>query len=158
MKISLILKNIITYTSISYRPPNLHSQNLPSFEIEISDFHSTNVNVDLPINYHTIKNMMLMSYNAYMEPDDSKWEKVEFNNTIDISLDPNDIQAYLFSDDTKKFNVIAIKGTSISYIPMFLSALKSPAPHDKYNDNLFFSCCFYKQSKLFRDTCDDTTT
>ena len=158
MKISLALKNIITYTSISYRQPHVNSHNFPSFEIEIPNIHSTNINTDLPINYNTVKNMLLMSYNAYMEPNNSNWQKVEYNHTIDISIDPNDIQAYLFSDDTKQFNVVAIKGTSISYVPMLLSAFKSPAPHDKYNDNLFFSCCFYKQSKLFKDSCDDTST
>ena len=158
MKISLVLKNIITHSYLLYRPNNYIHSLENSFQIELPNISSFNVNSDLPIDFNTVKNMMLMSYNAYMEPDDSKWEKVEYNNTVDISVDPNDIQAYLFSDESKQFNVIAIKGTSISYIPMFLSALKSPAPHDKYNDNLFFSCCFYKQSKLFKNTCDDETT
>lgn len=159
MKISLLLKSIITPSYILYNPHQLHqtASNIYQFTLP-SNIDSLNIdslnNIDLPINYDTIKTMMLMSYNAYMEPDDPKWEKIEYNNT-DISVNPKDIQAYLFSDETKKFNVIAIKGTTISYIPMILSNFKSPAPHDKYNDNLFFSCCFYKQSKLFKNFCDD---
>lgn len=70
-----------------------------------------------------------------------------YNLTDDVSIGPHDIKAFLFSDKAKIHNIIAIKGTSL--FDMFNSTVE----HDKLNDNLFFSCCFYKQSKLFKDYC-----
>jgi lipase ATG15 len=162
MKISLFLQNIFT-SSFLLKRPNIYSQNnsnIGPFEFDLPDQTTTNTNInyDLPINYNTIKNMMLMSYNAYMEQDNSKWEKVDYNLTEDISTSPNDIKGYLFSDETKTHNVVAIKGTSISFIPMFLSTLNSTIPNDKFNDNLFFSCCFYKESKILNNFCTDDSS
>ncbi len=156
MKVSLVLQNIFTSSFLLKRhDSSIRYYDSPRFELDIPDNYVQNTNYDLPINYNTIKNMLSMSYNAYMEQNDSKWQKVDYNLTSDISVTPSDIRGYLFSDETKTHNVVAIKGTSISFIPMFLSALNSTISHDKFNDNLFFSCCFYKESKLFTDICKD---
>lgn len=159
MKISLVLQHIFTSSFLLKRPDSsIKYNNGPIFELDIPDQYTNSANYDLPINYNTIKNMMLMSYNAYIEKDDPKWEKVDYEMTGDISVSPNDIRGYIFSDETKTHNVIAIKGTSISFLPMFLSILNSTIPNDKFNDNLFFSCCYYKESKLFNNVCSDDST
>ena len=160
MRVSLFLQNIFTssfllkrpYTSLQHHKGPIYNLDFPYQTIKTTSIY------DLPINYDTIKNMMLMSYDAYMDTNDSKWDKVDYNLTGDISIGPNDIRGYLFSDETKTHNVVAIKGTSISFIPMFLSMLNSTVTHDKFNDNLFFSCCYYKESKLFNNYCIDNST
>lgn len=159
MKISLFLNKIFTSSFLLRRPyTSIQSHTGPTFELDVPEHFSQSSNYDLPINYDTIKNMMLMSYNAYIEPNDSKWERVDYNLTSDISVDPNDIRGYLFSDESKTHNIVAIKGTSISFLPMFLSIFNSTVPNDKFNDNLFFSCCFYKESKLFNEYCQDDSS
>ena len=159
MKISLFLQHIFTSTFLLKRPySSIQHHSGQIFTLDIPDQTTADINYDLPINYNTIKNMMLMSYNAYMEQDDSNWQKVDYNLTSNISVSPDDIRGYLFSDETRTHNIIAIKGTTISFIPMFLSIFNSTVSNDKLNDNLFFSCCFYKESKLFHDTCTDDST
>ena len=162
MKISFFLQNIFTHSYILQRNPNIQSQH-QIYDIDIdSNVNANNVyKSDLPINYNTIEKMLLMSYDAYLEENDSKWREVEYNKTADISLDPNSVRGYLFSDETKTHNIIAIKGTSISFIPMVLSNLlasNSTVALDKFNDNLFFGCCFYKESSLFKNYCQDDIT
>jgi lipase ATG15 len=159
MKVSLSLQNIFTSSFLlKLQDSSIQYYNNPRFELDIPNNYIQNNNYDLPINYNIIKNMISMSYNAYMQQNDSNWQKVDYNLTSDISVNSNDIRGYLFSDETKTHNVIAIKGTSIGFIPMFLNTLNSTISHDKFNDNLFFSCCFYKESKLFNDICKDDST
>ena len=158
MRVSLFLQNIFTSSFLLKRQDSSILYDSPRFELDIPDNYIQNTNYDLPINYDTIKNMMLMSYDAYLDTNDSKWDKVDYNLTDDVSVGPNDIKGYLFSDETKTHNVVAIKGTSISFIPMFLSMLNSTVTNDKFNDNLFFSCCYYKETKLFNNYCMDDST
>jgi lipase ATG15 len=165
MRVSLFLQNIFTSSFLLKRPyTSLQHHQGPIFELDVPNHINENIDYkftsiyDLPINYNTIKNMMLMSYDAYMDTNDSKWDKVDYNLTGDISVSPNDIKGYLFSDETKTHNIVAIKGTSISFIPMFLNMFNSTVTNDKFNDNLFFSCCYYKESKLFNNYCTDDST
>ena len=94
------------------------------------------------INYQNVYNLAAMSYNVYTSHD--KWYDVGFDKYIDASLDNDTVQAFLFSSDDSKINVIAIKGTSI-----YWSTTQSTVYNDKYNDNMFFSCCYYKESNMF---------
>lgn len=146
MKISFFLQNIFTSTFFLKRPTN-YTENFKLYDFSISDKLTPSQNYDLPINYNTIENTMLMSYYAYTQGTWSNWEKIMYNLTDDVSIGPHDIKAFLFSDKDKIHNIIAIKGTSLFDI------FNSTVEHDKVNDNLFFSCCFYKQSRKFKDYC-----
>jgi lipase ATG15 len=159
MKISFFLQNIFTHSSILQLNPSSLVSQTKMYDIDINpDKFNFDTNFDLPINFDVVQNMLYMSYDAYLEKDDSKWQEVEYNKTIDISLDQNSIRGYLFSDETKMHNIIAVKGTSISFIPMVLSNFltsNSTVVLDKFNDNLFFGCCFYKESNLFKNYCQN---
>ena len=146
MKISFLLQNVFTSTFFWKRPSN-YTRNLNVYDFNISNNITLLQNYDLPINYNTIQKCMLMSYYAYKQDTWSNWEKIMYNLTDDVSVGPNDIKAFLFSDKDKLHNIIAIKGTTLFDI------FNSTVAHDKLNDNLFFSCCFYKQSTLFKDYC-----
>lgn len=69
------------------------------------------------------------------------------NKTEDISRDNWSVRAYLFSNDDFSVNVIGIKGTSLAFTGGNYSW------SDKLSDNMLFSCCFYKETNLFRDRC-----
>ncbi len=104
------------------------------------------------LDYENVLQLSYMAHNAYLIPDDSKWIDPLLNRTEDVST--NNVQAYVFTNDISDLAVIAVKGTTLRY-PL------SYTLDDKYNDNLFFSCCFYKQTKLFKkyndvltDTCN----
>jgi putative lipase involved disintegration of autophagic bodies len=58
--------------------------------------------------------------------------------------DKDTVHAYVFSDN--KTAIVAFKGTSLT---------SKTSNNDKINDNLFFSCCFYKENTHFRDICEN---
>jgi lipase ATG15 len=97
---------------------------------------------------------MSMSYDAYYNINDSNWINIDYNTT-NVTIDANSIKAYLFTDISNNNNVIAIKGTSINLLSMIKTHIQSitnsTVRNDRLNDNLYFSCCFYKQNKLFDD-------
>lgn len=134
MKIELLLSGIFTTTTF-YKPLNTYFK---SFEFEIQN----SFNSDFVLTYDNVYNLALMSYNVYFDNKD-KWYDVNLNKSTDISLDKSSVKSYLYSNDDKSINVIVFKGTSV-----ILSGEPS-VPSDKFNDNLFFSCCFYKESNLF---------
>lgn len=91
-----------------------------------------------------------------------------------IPVENSSIRAFLFSTEDYSTNVIAIKGTTpaflgnlnknnnieltfqkdiIDEIQPYKSMISNTSKNDKLNDNLLFSCCFYKQSNLFNDHC-----
>ena len=86
----------------------------------------------------TIRYLAEMSYDAYIKINSSDW--YNFNNTSDIR---SSIKGYIFWHDNRY--IVALKGTSLTI------------SNDRYNDNMFFSCCYYKQSNLFKDACDIVT-
>lgn len=89
------------------------------------------------VDHETIKYLAEMSYDAYIKIEGPGW--YNFNATkIEGS-----VKGYIFWHDNRY--IISLKGTSINM------------SKDRYNDNLFFSCCYYKQSNLFRNTCDVIT-
>lgn len=125
---------------------------------------------NIPI-YSNILEFGKMSYNVYYDINNSHWLNVTLLNVTDISITNDTVRAYLFSNDLGTENVVAFKGTSTFWTTLSLDNSNNldnllqntktntqigidslTAHNDKFNDNLYYSCCFYKQSKLF--TCD----
>jgi lipase ATG15 len=142
--ISLGLKYIIT-ASILKINTNFSIQNEKEFKI--------NSNESELLNYSNIKNLLLMTYNAYFEIDDSHWAKIPYNTTLDISIDDT-IKGYIFTDSINNINIIALKGTTL----WEGSPSNFNSKSDKFNDNLFYSCCYYKQSSIFNNMCNADPT
>ena len=116
-----------------------------------------------------------MSHNVYYPIGDKTWLNTTLSSVFDISVSNDTIRSYLFTDETRNVAVIAFKGTSIYWtgsntnantnantgnVSIVDTSLQfemtndkmcslSTYKNDKFNDNLFFSCCFYKQSSLF---------
>jgi len=133
----------------------------------------------LPPDYTNVKTMALMSYNAYLELNDTNWEKVPYNITKPINNDLDNVRGYLFKKDN--VNIIAIKGTTINFVPDAFAPLRRTelvnntkvikdyytfnqeafnnptVKNDRFNDNMFFSCCYYKQSKDYIDYLNNNT-
>lgn len=125
------------------------------------------------LKYETVYELAKMSNNVYHSIGSKYW----LNTTLDIvenrTIENNTVKAYLFTNNEKDKIVISFKGTSIYWtnynsldtqsIPdensigilqnEYETCTLSTSANDKYNDNLFFSCCFYKQSSLFK-VCD----
>jgi putative lipase involved disintegration of autophagic bodies len=125
--------------------------------------------------------MAKMSHNVYYKIRGKEWLNTTLEQVTDVSVLNDTVKAYLYKDNTNA--VIAFKGTSVYWISdqydlekqseriqteriqsqqkqkllqtdMDLVCPLSSSAHDKFNDNLFFSCCFYKQSNLF-NKCDE---
>lgn len=128
-------------------------------------------NGNLIINYENILDLAKMANNAYLHPQDSNWLNTSLQEIHDISLNNESLQVYLLRDSQLETNVITIKGTSLYWNYPFNSDIyhdiytntcpkdkdlyiDSTYYSDKYNDNLYFSCCYYKQSNLF-DHCNN---
>jgi lipase ATG15 len=123
---------------------------------------------DLVINYENILDLANMASNAYINPQDSNWINTNLQEIHDISLNSDSLRVYLFRNQTLKTNVIAIKGTTLYWGYSLDNTcsinnntdntdnvyIDSTYYNDKINDNLYFSCCYYKQSNLF-EHCDD---
>jgi lipase ATG15 len=128
------LTKIYTLNSILFPTNEL----LNTYTYEWHFFNS----IDTVINYNTVKNLATMSYDAYYNVDDTRWTKVPYDHK-NISVNENELKVYLFKNETT--NIIAIKGTSIN---------GKSVDYDRFNDNLFFSCCatFNKKLKQKKDT------
>lgn len=131
----------------------------------------------LEINYDNVYEFLKMSHNVYHIPSSKRWINTKFDLIKDISIEKNRVKGYLFGYDDNL--VISFKGTSLYWVNndvnIGLSDFKtcgngiisgyyddchfSSTYIDKYNDNLYFSCCYYKQSRLFDDCklCNATT-
>lgn len=145
MKVKFLLKTIFTNTYLL----NNINDTINSYEVNINESLNKYL-TDLPINFDMISNLMEMCHSAYNNNNEDNWEKIHFNKTKSIGIDLDSIQGYVFSDETGYNNIIAIKGTSISLLP---DSHNSTVLNDKYNDNLFFSCCYYQESSIFKNTC-----
>lgn len=119
----------------------------------------------LQYNFSFVSDLVRMSHNVYHTIGNEFWLNTSFNVVEDCSIEKNVVRSYLFKKDDEL--VISFKGTSIywlnsdyeyencgydSYYGYDICSLSSSS-NDKYNDNLFFSCCFYKQSFNF-EKCD----
>lgn len=104
----------------------------------------------IPINYENIRTLATMSYDAYYNINDTYWIDPITNKTRDIRHSDETVHAYLFSDSTGETNIISFKGTSLGIIGDI-------SYNDKFNDNLFYSCCYYEESRMFdRNDCECT--
>lgn len=113
--------------------------------------------------YSNILEFGKMSYNVYYDIGSSHWLNVTLLNVTDISITNDTVRAYLFSNKLGTENVVAFKGTSTFWTTLSLDKTEDKndiiqinsltAHNDKFNDNLYYSCCFYKQSNLFK--CDN---
>jgi lipase ATG15 len=125
----------------------------------------------MKLNYSIIYDLIKISYNVYYDIDSSNWLNITLPNVTDISVSKDGIRSYLFTNQLKKDVVIAFKGTTAYWVTnnvlldnkMSNNMISqedicglSSSSNDKYNDNLFFSCCYYKQSGLFEkcNTCE----
>jgi lipase ATG15 len=137
MHINFLLKGIITINE------TLNIQNLYNLNDNII---INNVNDWFEMSYSNIMNLAKLSYNTYSYPDNSDWNNnTYFNNTNDISIDNATVRAYLFSNEDNTKHIIGIKGTKTM---LGLNQIYN-VYNDKFNDNLYYSCCFYKESSLY---------
>ncbi|NBP01496.1 MAG: hypothetical protein EBU90_15420 [Proteobacteria bacterium] len=166
MKTGVWLKYLITNTSLLI--PLQQVQQLytspPLFYLDLTTTTTTTTNTNTntntntgttqtEINYRNVLELAKMSYNVYYTPEQGKWYDVELNRTVDISASEDTVHAYLFGNDD--YNAIVFKGTSIYWGSKSFGS--DTVYNDKYNDNLFFSCCFYQESNLFnKQDCECT--
>lgn len=147
LKLISSLYNI--YNGSSY----LNKRHFGSFNNNIKSFKFDEDNLT---SYSNIYNLAEMSYNAYSSPDGKEWDKIPYNDTR-IPDYQDTVRGYIFSDDQNKNVIISIKGTSIYWtskqVSLGFDLLSSKT--DKFNDNLFLSCCYYKQSNIFNGLCND---
>lgn len=133
------------------------------------------------LNYDDVYELGVMSYNVYLNIGDKSWMNTKLDNVLDISIINDSVKAYMFSNNDKSKNVIALKGTSI-YFGSLMSTIDimdinteiynenivinnelnnetsilSSISNDKWNDNLFFSCCFNLQTSIKDCVCESS--
>ena len=123
---------------------------LPKSKFETKTDIQFNREGDFVFNYQNIFNLARMAQNVYEDEPGN----IIYNNTKDISITEDSLKAFLYSNDDKSINIIAIKGTSTiisNYEDEILNY--SSVYNDRFNDNLFFSCCFYEESNMYNQTC-----
>lgn len=109
--------------------------------------------------YKLVYDLAIMSNNVYTYINQSNWIDLPNYTVKDITNDNNTIKSFYFYN--KETNVISFKGTTtiiglqedgnfVDTSPVRQGTFSSTFA-DKFNDNLYFSCCFYKQSSLFND-------
>ncbi len=127
------------------------------------------------LNYDDVYEFGIMSHNVYLKSSDKNWINTSLDNVIDMSIGEDTVRAYLFSNSDKSRNVVALKGTSIYFglTASEIGTLKlngqgtessdtergilSSVSNDKWNDNLFFSCCFNVQAGIKDCLCEQET-
>ncbi|CAB5301934.1 unnamed protein product [Rhizophagus irregularis] len=100
----------------------------------------------------TVLSMAKMSYDAYieLEPLKDHWIDLEDWDTIPFGWEKDGVRGYVFSDSENKTIIVAIKGTSLSYLPYGGGPISK---NDKFNDNLMFSCCCAKIDITWKGVC-----
>lgn len=121
------------------------------------------------MSYATVLELATMSRNVYYNLNSSDWLNGTYTNVWDVSVSNDTVRAYLFTGSDIG-NVVAFKGTSTYWTTVQIRdpslcyrknafvddvSVMSTVQNDKYNDNLYYTCCFYKQSTLFG--CNDTS-
>jgi lipase ATG15 len=106
--------------------------------------------------YKLIHDLAIMSNNVYTYINHSNWIHLENYTVIDITNDINTVKSFHFNNKDTGVNVISFKGTTtligLRENENTLENTFSSTYMDKFNDNLYFSCCFYKQSNLFNQS------
>lgn len=106
----------------------------------------------------TVLTLAKLAANAYVPiPHEGDWSEV--NGTHEGSWDhskdgygwdDDGIRGYVFTSLDEKTMVLSIKGTSTAV----LDSGGPTAPNDKINDNLFFSCCCARVTRMWSTVCD----
>jgi len=147
-----LLKSIIslyqTYNLNLYNLNDTNSFYINTINSYTNDTNKIEDNKWFDMSYNNIYNLAILSNNVYYERDNKNWNDTCFNNTNDISKDNDTVRAYLFSSEDNKTHIISIKGTTTMFGKY--AKIMNSVYNDKFNDNLFYSCCFYKQSNLFK--------
>jgi lipase ATG15 len=136
MKVEYFLKAIFTNFLV-------FTGDIRILNIGYSDKELFYPNGTLNININTVSLLANMSHLVY-----GKYPFIR-TNTGDISIDNDTVKAYLFGDKENTSYILSIKGTTTLYGLRNYYKSSSVVYNDKYNDDLFLSCCFYKQTKLF---------
>ena len=115
-------------------------------------------NSELPITHYTnVMNLAKMSYDAYLMPDNRGWKEIPYNYT-NLGGSPA-VEGYIFTNEYD--TIVSIKGTSIWWYNNKTEPDNQPwtskdVHNDRFNDNLFLSCCYYRQSRIYKDMCNYT--
>ena len=122
--------------------------------------YKKNMRIPDPNNNDTVYQILVMSRNAYVPPDNNDWvDLTEFGWNIlhpfGWNSDPNErtsnrVRGYIFRNEVQKVIVVSIKGTSAG-----LFGIGGPtADFDKLNDNMMFSCCCALVDLSWNRICD----
>jgi lipase ATG15 len=113
-------------------------------------------NSQLPItHYENVMNLAKMSYDAYLVPGGSDWKEIPYDYD-NLGGHPV-VEGYVFTNENDI--VVSIKGTSIWWFQNKTNLNPNPwrlknVNNDRFNDNLFLSCCFYRQSSIHKNMCN----
>ena len=119
-----------------------------------------NINYDIDDNflfdYNNIYSLSLFAKNVYTSEPENLFGGIH----QDISIGDDNLRVYVYSNIDNSSYVIAIKGTStilsltseINNVEHQDINLSSSVYNDRFNDNLYFSCCFYKESNMYNST------
>lgn len=136
MKTNLFLKYLITQRSVFLQNDNSVHKHVYNLNFDWS------ITTNNMLSYDLVFNLAKMSQNAYYQPGDNNWIDPITNRTTDVRHSNETIHAYLFSNLEETVNILSFKGTS-------LGISGDISKNDRFNDNLFYSCCYYEQSSLF---------
>lgn len=122
-------------------------------EWRVARYHVPNVT-----DKETVLTLAKLAANAYVPtPHEGDWSEVNgtdggsWSHTGDgYGWDDDGIRGYVFTSSDKKTMVLSIKGTSTAV----LDSGGPTAPNDKINDNLFFSCCCARVTRMWSTVCD----
>ncbi|KAK9466244.1 Alpha/Beta hydrolase protein [Lipomyces arxii] len=101
----------------------------------------------------TLTALAKMTADAYVNvPETGNWVDVglPYNESSGFGWDRTGVRGHVFADDTNSTVIIAIKGTSAA----MLDSDSETSGNDKVNDNLLFSCCCARISRLWSTVCD----
>lgn len=107
--------------------------------------------------YKLVYDLAIMSNNVYTYINQSNWINLPNYTVRDITNDNNTVKSFYFNNKESGVNVISFKGTSTllglqENKDLPVNNIFSSTYTDRFNDNLYFSCCFYKQSNLFNQS------
>ncbi|KAI9101178.1 Alpha/Beta hydrolase protein [Phlyctochytrium arcticum] len=101
----------------------------------------------------TVLTLGRMTANAYREPDDPTWINIPgWNQTVRWRGEGRSLAAYVFLAQEEEILVIVLKGTTLE-----MPIGGGPTSHDRFNDNIMFSCCCAKAGWSWKPICDCPT-
>lgn len=108
-------------------------------------FFSFDVKNDI-LSFKNVLNLAKMSNNAYYIDTTDYWIPIPPYNWTELENDY--IKGYVFVDNSTKTYIVSFKGTNI--LPY-----EKTRKYDKYNDNLYFSCCFNQTNYNYNLSCKE---